>query len=177
MFYWREKCDIIDWYAKKLLNDLNATKKSVDMPGFTSKNEKQTAELGMKLGRCLKPGDVVALFGEMGAGKTAFVRGIAAGMGVKEDVSSPTFSLVNEYRASIPLCHFDMFRIRSWDDLESTGFFDYLDADAVLAIEWSENIAGALPADCIRVEIKKGTALNEREITISGENDIDHSRC
>ena len=82
----------------------------------------------------------MALFGGMGMGKTAFVRGMAAGFGLKAEVSSPTFSLVNEYGGHPPFVHFDMYRVSGWDDLMTTGFFDYLDSGAVIAVEWSERI-------------------------------------
>ena len=101
-------------------------------------------------------------------GKTAFTRGLARGLGITDGVSSPTFALVHEYRGNIPLYHFDMYRVSGWDDLYSTGFFDYLETGAVLAIEWSENIEGALPEDVIRIHISQGDTENERVFQISG---------
>lgn len=89
---------------------------------FHSYSSKQTEEFGAQLGKSLKAGDVVALFGDLGAGKTAFTRGLAHGMGFDGEVSSPTFALVHEYPADIPIYHFDMYRITTWDDLYSTGF-------------------------------------------------------
>lgn len=88
---------------------------------------------------------MLALFGGLGMGKTAFVRGLAAGRGLEAEVSSPTFALVHEYGGQPPLVHFDMYRVTGWDDLYSTGFFDYIDAGCILAVEWSENVEGALP--------------------------------
>lgn len=84
-------------------------------------------------------------------GKTAFVRGMAAGRGLTAEVSSPTFALVHEYGGIPPLVHFDMYRVSGWEDLYSTGFFDYIDMGCILAVEWSENIEAALPEDVIRV--------------------------
>lgn len=109
-------------------------------------------------------GAVVALFGGMGMGKTAFVRGMAAGFGLKAEVSSPTFSLVNEYGGSPPFVHFDMYRVSGWDDLMTTGFFDYLDSGAVIAVEWSERIETALPADSVRVYFER-LGDEERRLT------------
>lgn len=141
---------------------------------FYSKNVSETVELGIKLGKRLKKGDVVAYFGPMGMGKTAFTHGLAAGLGIDEKtVSSPTFALVHEYRGnSAVLYHFDMYRISDWDDLYSTGYFDYLDASEILAVEWSENIENALPDDCIKVIFSPGNNENERNIEIIGV-DID----
>ena len=100
-----------------------------------------TENIGFELGSKLPLGSVIALFGDLGAGKTAFTRGFTKGMGIECDVSSPTFALVNEYRGkNKTLYHFDMYRINGWDDLYSTGYFDYLDTGASLIIEWSENI-------------------------------------
>lgn len=126
--------------------------------------------IGEESGKKLKQGDVVALFGDLGAGKTAFTRGVARGLGLDCDVSSPTFSIVNEYKNdSVKLYHFDMYRVLTWDSLYSTGFFDYLDTDAILIIEWSENIENVLPDDYIRVEIEKDSDDdNVRKITITG---------
>ena len=90
-----------------------------------TRSPEETEKLGEKLAASLRGGEVLALFGPMGMGKTAFTRGIAKGMGVQEGVSSPTFALVHEYAGRIPVYHFDMFRVTSWDDLYSTGFFDY----------------------------------------------------
>lgn len=135
---------------------------------FKTNSYKETEEIAYKLGSNIKPNTVIAMYGGLGLGKTCFVRGLAKGMGLNSEVSSPTFSLVNEYRGKYTLYHFDMYRISNWDDLYSTGFFDYLDTDAVIVIEWSENIENALPDDSIKVYFEKGNKDNERIITIDG---------
>ena len=111
---------------------------------------------------------VFAFDAGMGAGKTTFISALCRALGVTDDVSSPTFAIVNEYTGRLTLEHFDMYRIESWDDLYSTGFFDYLDTDRVLAIEWSENVAAALPEDVITVDIRPGKGKDQRIITITG---------
>lgn len=128
----------------------------------------ETESLGERLAEKLKGGEVLALFGGMGMGKTAFTRGLARGLGILDGVSSPTFALVHEYRGRLPVYHFDMFRVTDWDDLYSTGFFDYLEAGGVLVIEWSENIEAALPPDAIRIEIRQGAQQDERIFCFDG---------
>ena len=133
---------------------------------FYTHSVRETEDYGAALAAELKPGTVVALYGGMGMGKTALIRGIARGMGLDAEVSSPTFALVHDYGGRPPLIHFDMYRVSGWEELYSTGFFDYLDAGAVLAVEWSENIEGALPADAIRLRLSAptdDTRLIERE--------------
>ena len=142
---------------------------------FVSKGVSDTEAIAEKLGRVLKSGNVVAYFGGLGMGKTAFTRGLARGMGITADVSSPTFAIVNDYGGNPPLVHFDMYKVESWDDLYSSGFFDYLDMGAVLAVEWSENIENALPDDTIRVTIEQGNKADERIITIEGIDDENFS--
>ncbi|MFR1435776.1 MAG: tRNA (adenosine(37)-N6)-threonylcarbamoyltransferase complex ATPase subunit type 1 TsaE [Acutalibacteraceae bacterium] len=137
------------------------------MPKYITNTPQETEDLGAKLSSHLKAGDVVALYGGLGMGKTAFVRGMAAGLGLDcTQVSSPTFALVNDYGGNPPLVHFDMYRINSWEDLYSTGFFDYLDAGAVLAVEWSENIENALPEQAIRVTFSR-ISDNQRQIDMN----------
>lgn len=137
------------------------------MAVYISCSPEDTKRIASDLGKSLVPGDVVAMFGGMGMGKTAFTHGLALGMGIDDScVSSPTFALVHEYGNKNKLYHFDMYRIESWDDLYSTGFFDYIDANGILAVEWSENIINALPDDYIKVEFKKGDDDNKRIITI-----------
>ena len=121
------------------------------MRSFETNSPAETEALGAAVAKTLKSGDVVALYGGLGMGKTVFVRGLAAGMGLKAEVSSPTFALVHEYGGHPPLVHFDMYRVSGWDDLYSTGFFDYLDSGAILVVEWSENIEAALPENTVRV--------------------------
>ncbi len=128
----------------------------------------ETEALGRRLGHTLRGGEVIALYGGLGMGKTALVRGLADGMGVTGEVSSPTFALVHHYAGQVDLYHFDMYRVDGWEDLQSTGFFDYLDSGGVLAIEWSENIEGALPDDAIRIEITRGETDNDRIFEIEG---------
>ena len=120
---------------------------------------------GESLAENLKGTEVIALFGGLGMGKTALTTGIAKGLGSNDSVSSPTFALVNEYHGKCNVYHFDMYRISSWDDLYSIGFFDYLDT-GVLVIEWSENIENALPPEYIRITMEKGSDENERIITV-----------
>ena len=137
------------------------------MPALYARSEAQTREIGAALAKTLSPGDVVALYGGLGMGKTAFVRGLAAGLGLDEEqVSSPTFALVNEYRGAVTLCHFDMYRIDGEDDLCATGFFDYLDGRNILAIEWSEKILDALPGGAVTVRFSPGEDEDSRVIAI-----------
>lgn len=139
------------------------------MNTYRSHSVRETEEIAEQFAKTLHPGDVVAYTGDLGAGKTAFTRGMARGLGIADEVASPTFALVHEYRGTVILYHFDMYRITDFDDLYSTGFFDYLDdPNAILAIEWSENIDGVLPPGTITVAF---TVLGEeeREIKISRE--------
>ena len=136
------------------------------MQKFITESPEQTEQLAFRLAGTLKGTEVIALFGGLGAGKTAFTRGLAAGLGIDDGVSSPTFALVNEYSGKYTLYHFDMYRINTWDDLYSTGFFDYQDG-GVLMIEWSENIVDFLPEDRIEIFIRI-TGENSREIEIKG---------
>ncbi len=138
------------------------------MQKFITNSADETTELGRKLGQSLKGGTVVAFFGGLGMGKTAFTRGLAKALCVKEEVSSPTFAIVNDYGGNPPLYHFDMYRVETWDDLYSSGFFDYYEAGGILAVEWSENIENALPENTIRVNIERGEHDNQRIITIDG---------
>ena len=135
------------------------------MQTFVSKSEKETEAFAENFAQSLKAGSVVAFEGDLGAGKTAFVRGLARGLGSVDSVSSPTFAIVNEYDGSLPLFHFDMYRIETLGELYSIGFFEYLERGGVLAIEWSENIYSALPDDSIFVTIEK-VDENTRKITV-----------
>lgn len=135
---------------------------------FTTNAPEETTALGERFARQLQGGEVIAFTGGMGAGKTAFTRGMAVGLGAGDVASSPTFAIVNEYQGRITLEHFDMYRIESWEDLISTGFFDYLDSGRVLAIEWSENIENALPENTIYIDIRPGETETQRRIRIRG---------
>lgn len=136
------------------------------MERFISKSYNDTLEFAGNFAQKLPKGTVIAYLGDLGAGKTAFTAGLAKGLGIACDVSSPTFAICNEYRSeNNVLYHFDMYRIDGWDDLYSTAFFDYMESDAYMAVEWSENIYGALPDDAVVVEISKLSDY-EREFKI-----------
>ena len=141
------------------------------MQKFLSKSFTETENIAFKLALTLKGTEIIAMFGGLGAGKTAFTRGLARGLGIDDGVSSPTFALVHEYDGKFPIYHFDMYRINSFDDLYTTGFFDYM-GNGVMVIEWSENIENALPDDCIRIYIKH-ISENEREIIIEGSPQVE----
>lgn len=133
-----------------------------------SKNEQDTLSAAAEFAKLLHGGDVVAFKGGMGMGKTVFVRGCVSALGNDAYVSSPTFSIVNDYGGKINLYHFDMYRVESWDSLYSTGFFDYLNENSILFIEWSENIENVLPEHTVFVEIMRGEQDSDRKILISG---------
>ena len=131
----------------------------------------ETEQVGEKLGKCLQPGTILAYEGDLGAGKTAFTRGLARGLGCTEQVTSPTYTIVNEYLGGrLPLFHFDMYRLASADDLWDIGWEDYLDRGGVCAVEWSENVAEAME-EAITVTIEK-LGENTRRITIEGGEKI-----
>lgn len=140
------------------------------MTTWTSKSPEETEQIAQTFAQTLKPGSVVALYGGLGRGKTAFVRGLAKGLHSSDAVSSPTFALVHEYDGDLPVFHFDMYRIQTLDDLYSTGFFDYLEMNGVVVIEWSENIKDYLPYDVIEIHIDLTENDNERRFTIYDEN-------
>ncbi len=135
------------------------------MKTYIAKSETETSAVAKELAKSLIPGDIIAFSGGLGVGKTTFTRYLCEALNCLDDVSSPTFTLMNCYRAKFPIYHFDMYRINTFDDLYSTGFFDYIESDAVLVIEWSENIIDFLPDGIIKIEIKR-LGDNEREITI-----------
>lgn len=133
-----------------------------------SVDRQETEALGQRLAQLLSPGTVLAFFGDLGAGKTALIQGIAAGLGVREPVTSPTFTIVNEYHSGrLPLFHFDLYRLGGEDDLYEIGWEDYLNRGGVCAVEWSER-APDLFTDCIRIFIAKGEGEQDRIITIQG---------
>jgi len=131
-------------------------------------NENETIIEGEKLGRALGPGAVVALFGGLGAGKTAFTRGLAAGLGISMNVSSPTFTIVNEYPGITPLFHFDMYRLDSEDELFDIGWDDYHGRGGVCAVEWSEKVPGAFPPETIVVKLEN-LGGDSRRLEIASE--------
>lgn len=135
---------------------------------FSSKSEKDTLSVAENFASMLHGGDVVAFTGGMGMGKTVFVGGCVKALGIDAEVSSPTFSIVNDYGGDVNVYHFDMYRVESWDSLYSTGFFDYMNDNSILFIEWSENIENVLPENAIYVRFSRCENDNERVIEISG---------
>ncbi len=136
------------------------------MQKFLSHSPEETEKIAEKIGNEITSGCVIAFEGGLGMGKTCFTRGLAKGLGSTDTVTSPTFALINEYLSGrLPLYHFDMYRISGWEDLYSTGFFEYIDQGGVIAAEWSENIEAALPENTIYVIINK-IDDNTREIII-----------
>ena len=140
---------------------------------FLTSSPEQTEAVGEALAAHLHPGDVIAYYGGLGAGKTAFTRGLARGLGVCEPVTSPTYTIVNEYLSGrMPLFHFDMYRLSSSEELFDIGWEDYLARGGVCAVEWSENVDDALAdAICVRIE---STGDDSRRITISGGNELEN---
>lgn len=136
---------------------------------YLTRSAAETELLGARLAARLLPGDVIAYRGDLGAGKTAFTRGLARGLGIREAVTSPTYTIVNEYpQGRLPLFHFDMYRLRDAEELFDLGWEDYLARNGVCAVEWSENVLDALE-DPITVAISKDpTDENVRRITITG---------
>ena len=138
---------------------------------FLTNSPEETEKVGAALGKILTPGAVLAYRGDLGAGKTAFTRGLARGLGYAEPVTSPTYTIVNEYLGGrLPLFHFDMYRLASSDDLWDIGWEDYLDRNGVCAVEWSENISDALE-DAIVITIHK-TGETSRRIEIEGGDNL-----
>ena len=134
---------------------------------YITHSESETEALGAEIARKLPDGSVIAFYGELGSGKTAFVRGMARGMGIDALVNSPTFTIVNEYVGPRSLFHFDMYRLSSADELYDIGWEDYLARGGVCAVEWSENVEGAFEGDEIVVSFRK-LDENTREITVEG---------
>lgn len=147
------------------------------MQTVITNNVNETEAFAERMAKKLSTPVVVAFFGGLGMGKTAFTRGLAKGLGIDCDVTSPTFALVHEYCGKTTLYHFDMYRVETWDDLYSTGFFDYYREGAVIACEWSENIENALPENTIRISIKRGDNDYQRIITLEGYGEYENFIC
>ena len=136
---------------------------------FATRSREETEALGGRLADALKTGRVVAFTGDLGAGKTAFISGMAKALGVEDRVTSPTFTIVNEHEGGrLPLFHFDMYRLGSADELFHIGWEDYLGRGGICAVEWSENVEEAIEDDAVRVSIVRGDGDDDRIITIEG---------
>ncbi len=135
---------------------------------YLTNAEEETEDLGCRLGQAVGPGAVIAFTGDLGAGKTAFTRGLARGLEILDRVTSPTFTIVNEYEGGrLPLFHFDLYRLGSADELFDIGWEDYRVRDGVCAVEWSEHAGDILDGDAIRVEIRRGEHDGQRSIRIT----------
>ena len=140
---------------------------------YLSNRPEETEKIGEALARQLQPGTVLAYRGDLGAGKTAFTRGLARGLGIEEPVTSPTYTIVNEYLSGrLPLFHFDMYRLRSADDLFDIGWDDYLERGGVCAVEWSENVEEAMENPVLVTICRLPGDDSLREITIEGGTDL-----
>jgi tRNA threonylcarbamoyladenosine biosynthesis protein TsaE len=133
-----------------------------------TRSPRETRDLGERIGRSVAPGTVIAFRGGLGAGKTTLAKGIARGLGVEDEVTSPTYTLVFEYRGRIPLRHVDAYRLSSAAEFEDIGASELMGPDGLCLIEWSENVAAALPAEAVVVEILPGEGPEERMVEISG---------
>lgn len=133
---------------------------------YITTGENQTFELGRELASSLMPGDIVALYGNLGAGKTVFARGISLGLGISAPVTSPTYTIVNEYDGPVPLFHFDMYRLGGSDELFDIGWEDYLARGGICVVEWSERVSDALKGS-VEVRIER-LSDEDRRITITG---------
>lgn len=135
---------------------------------YISNSPAETEQIAANFAKSLTGGEIIAFKGDLGMGKTCFVRGLARGLGFAGEVSSPTFAIINEYLGGrLDLYHFDMYRVTGWDDLYSTGYFEYSEAGGVLAVEWSENIESALPESAIFVTFER-ISDNSRKISFLG---------
>jgi len=133
-----------------------------------SNSEEETKNAGRWLGRLLKPGDVICLVGELGTGKTAFTKGIAEALGIQEIITSPTFTIVNEYKGGSKLHHFDVYRVNDPDELYNIGFEEYVYSDAVVVIEWADLISDIIPDERIWITFSRDAqGENRRNIIIS----------
>lgn len=139
------------------------------MKKYISNSVQETEEIAKEVAVKLKGTETIAFYGGLGSGKTTFTAGLVKALESQDDVSSPTFALINEYEGKYNIYHFDMYRINTWDDLYSTGFFDYLGL-GIIIIEWSENIENALPENSVKIKITRGEKETERIFEISGEN-------
>lgn len=138
------------------------------MKKIISKNEEETKEIGYKLGKLLKKGDMVCLSGDLGAGKTTFTKSIAKGLDVGEDVTSPTFTIINEYDGRLQVYHFDVYRIMSIDEMYDIGYEEYFYGDGVCIVEWASEIIELIPKEHLWIEIKLGNEINSREFYLKG---------
>lgn len=136
---------------------------------YKSTAPEQTAELAAKIGDLIKPGTIICLDGDLGAGKTLFVQNLAKSLGVTEEVTSPTFNLMNVYEGRLPIFHFDLYRLEQEGELEDIGFYDYTSEDeGLVVIEWADKFVDCLPDDYILLEITRGEdAENERILSFS----------
>lgn len=142
------------------------------MEVYYSHSPEDTENIAAEFAKTLNGGTVVAYRGDLGMGKTCFTRGLAKGLGYEGDVTSPTFALINEYLGgTLPLYHFDMFRISSWEELYSSGFFEYIEEGGIVAAEWSENIENALPDNTVYVIIE-AVSENDRKITVLNKEEV-----
>ena len=140
---------------------------------YTSNSTEETEKIACEFAKTLLGGEVITLDGDLGAGKTAFVRGLANGLGITDRVSSPTFTIVNEYHnGNIPLFHLDVYRISTEDEMYDIGWDDYIARGAVIVVEWASNVPGIFDDDVIRIEIGKDNNVSEdyRTITIEGKS-------
>lgn len=136
---------------------------------YITNTPEETEALGQRLAVQLNAGDIIAFTGDLGAGKTAFTRGLARGLGVTARITSPTFTIVNEYEGGrLPLFHFDMYRLGSSDELYDIGWEDYLERGGICAVEWSEIVDDALEGSVIRIDIRRGKLDTQRILTITG---------
>ena len=139
---------------------------------FISDSPEKTEKIAENVAKSLNGGEVIAFRGNLGMGKTCFTRGLARGLGFSGAVTSPTFALINEYLGGrLPIYHFDMYRISSWEELYSSGFFEYIEQGGVVACEWSENIENALPDNTIYIEFEF-LGENERKITVFHKEEV-----
>ncbi|WP_416198600.1 MAG: tRNA (adenosine(37)-N6)-threonylcarbamoyltransferase complex ATPase subunit type 1 TsaE [Sporanaerobacter sp.] len=139
------------------------------------KNTKDTEQFGYKLGKILKGGEIICLIGDLGAGKTTMTKSIAKGLDVEEYVTSPTFTLINEYKGRVPLYHFDVYRLEEVESIYDLGFEEYFYSNGVSIIEWADKIKNVLPEDVLTIEIKRGSNDEERVLNIYGSGERNKS--